>query len=576
MRRGAPALHMAPVLYSSVLALYSTRPSLCSPLTAARAGAASALSCVAAIDRVAALSLAATSPCRRRLVLAARCTRCHLWRPSCVHRCPFPFSTRPLLCMPLTAARASAASALGYVAALVRAAAISLATGLPCRRQLSLTARCFVRQFSCSARLDPTLAPLAANRGSSQRRLGARLRRCARPRGSALVRRRLAMPAASCACCAMHHRYQWRPCCIRRYTCSLDLTLALLAADRGPSRRRLRARLRRCARPRGGALARRRLVMPSGARARGATHAALLMAPVLRSSVLVLVFSSTRPSLCSPLTAARAGAASALSCVAAIDRVAALSLAATSPCRRRLMLAARCTRCHLWRPSCVHRCLFPFSTRPLLCMPLTAARASAASALGYVAALVRAAALSFAAGSPCRRQLSLTARCFVRRCSCSPRIDPTLAPLAANRGSSQRRLGARLRRCDRPRSGALARRQLAMPAASFACCAMHHRCQWRPCCIRRCTCSLDPTLALFVADCGSSKRRLRARLHRGARPRGGALARRQLAMPAAARTRFAMHAASSMAPVLRSSVLVLSSTRPLLCSTLTAARASAA
>ena len=88
------------------------------------------------------------------------------------------------------------------------------------------------------------------------------------------------------------------------------------------------------------------------------------MATVLRSSVLVLfaiqsrlrkargvahgtrdifvdcVLSSTQPSLCSPLTAAQASAASALGCVAAFVRAAALSLAAGSPCRRRLALAA--------------------------------------------------------------------------------------------------------------------------------------------------------------------------------------------------------------------------------------------
>ena len=44
------------------------------------------------------------------------------------------------------------------------------------------------------------------------------------------------------------------------------------------------------------------------------------------------------------------------------------------------------------------------------------------------------------------------------------------------------------------------------------------------------------------------------------------LARRRLAMPAAARTHSAIHAASLMAPVLRVLVLVLSSTRPDPCS----------
>ena len=174
--------------------------------------------------------------------------------------------------------------------------------------------------------------------------------------------------------------------------------------------------------------------MPAAARARCAMHAASLMAPVPRSSVLVL--SSTRPSLCSPLTAARASAASALGCVAALVRAAALSLAAGSPCRRRLALAARCTRRRPWRPCCVASVLVLSSTRPSLCSPLTAAQASAASALGCVAALVRAAALSLAAGSPCRRRLALAARCTrrrpwrpccVRRCSCSPRPDPRSA-----------------------------------------------------------------------------------------------------------------------------------------------------
>jgi hypothetical protein len=61
------------------------------------------------------------------------------------------------------------------------------------------------------------------------------------------------------------------------------------------------------------------------------------MASMLRSSVLVL--SSTQPSLCSPLTAAQASAASAIGCAAAFVRVAALSRAASLPYRRRLALA---------------------------------------------------------------------------------------------------------------------------------------------------------------------------------------------------------------------------------------------
>ena len=116
------------------------------------------------------------------------------------------------------------------------------------------------------------------------------------------------------------------------------MTLAVLAADRGSSQRRLGAQLRHRARPRGGALARRPLAEPAAARARCAMHAASLMAPVLHLSVLVL--SSTRPSLYLPLTAARASAASALGCVAALVRSSALSLAAGSPCWRRLALAA--------------------------------------------------------------------------------------------------------------------------------------------------------------------------------------------------------------------------------------------
>ena len=212
-----------------------------------------------------------------------------------------------------------------------------------------------LRCVGARALLDPILALLAADRGSSQRRLGARLRRRARPRSGALARRRLAMPAAARARCAMHAASLMAP--VLRFVGAralLDPTLALLAADRGSSQRRLGARLRRCARPRGGALARRRLAMPAAARARCAMHAASLMAPVPRSSVLVL--SSTRPSLCSPLTAARASAASALGCVAALVRAAALSLAAGSPCRRRLALAARCTRRRHGARAALRRC----------------------------------------------------------------------------------------------------------------------------------------------------------------------------------------------------------------------------
>ena len=315
------------------------------------------------------------------------------------------------------------------------------------------------------ALLDPSLPLLAADRGSSQRRLGARLRRCARPRGGALARRRLAMPALTAAqtsaasalgCVAALVRTAALSLaagspCRRRLTLAarcisiahgarvvfagaralLDPTLALLAADCGSSQRRLGARLRRCARPRGGALARRRLAMPAVARARCAMHRASLMAPVPCSSVLVLF--STRPSLCSPLTAAQTSATSAIGCVAALVRTAALSLAAGSPCRRRLALAARCIRV----------------------------------AHGARAAFAGARAL------------------------------------------------------------------------------------------------LDPALALLAADCGSSQRRLGARLRRRAQPHGGALARRRLAMLAAARARCAMHATSPVAPVLRSSVLALSSTRPI-------------
>ena len=280
------------------------------------------------------------------------------------------------------------------------------------------------------ALLDPTLALLAANRGSSQRRLGARLRRCARLRGGALAHRRLTMLVAARIRCAMHAATsmapvlrslvlvrsslrpdlrsarcwpRFEPAPLRRSAASLrssarrrsrslqarhasggshslrdargnvngtrvafvsarallDPTLALLAAGRGSSQRRLGAQLRRGARPRCGALARRRLAMPAVARTRFATHAASSMALVPRSSVLVL--SSTRPSFYSPLTAAQASAASALGCVAALVRTAAFSLAAGSPCRQLLTLAARCTRRRPWRPcrfrqcSCSHR-----------------------------------------------------------------------------------------------------------------------------------------------------------------------------------------------------------------------------
>ena len=193
------------------------------------------------------------------------------------------------------------------------------------------------------ALLDPILALLAADRSSSQRRLGARLRRCARPRGGALARRLLAMQAARRARCAVHAASLVAPVprCVGARVL-LDPNLALLAADRGSSQRRLGARLRRRVRPRGGPLARRRLAMPAAARTRCEIHAASPMALVLRNSALV--HSSTRPSFCSPLTAARASAASALSCVAALVRAAALSLVAFSPCRRRVVLAAQCTR----------------------------------------------------------------------------------------------------------------------------------------------------------------------------------------------------------------------------------------
>ena len=78
---------MVLVLHSSVLVLSSTRPLLCSPLTAARASAASALGCVAALVRAAVLSLAAGSPCRWRVANAARCTRRRSWCSCSVRRC---------------------------------------------------------------------------------------------------------------------------------------------------------------------------------------------------------------------------------------------------------------------------------------------------------------------------------------------------------------------------------------------------------------------------------------------------------------------------------------------------------
>ena len=193
--------------------------------------------------------------------------------------------------------------------------------------------------------------------------------------------------------------------------------------------------------------------------------------------------------------------------------------------------------------------------------PLTAARASAVSALGCVAALVRAAALSLASGSLCQRRVAFAARCtsvihgagivFV---GASALLDPTLALLAADRGSSRRRLGAQLRRRDRPRGGALACRHLAMPAAACARCAMHQVSLMAPELRPSVPIPLlNPSLALHAAHCSSSQRRIGARLRRCARPRGGDIARHRLAMPAAAFTHGAM---------LRSSVLVLCSTRP--------------
>ena len=54
-------------------------------------------------------------------------------------------------------------------------------------------------------------------------------------------------------------------------------------------------------------------------------------------------------------------------------------------------------------------CVLSSTHRPL-CAQLAAADASAASALGFVAAFVRAAAFSHAAGSPYRRRLALPLR----------------------------------------------------------------------------------------------------------------------------------------------------------------------
>ena len=210
------------------------------------------------------------------------------------------------------------------------------------------------------------------------------------------------------------------------------------------------------------------------------------------------------------------------------------------------------------------------STQPSLCSPLAAAQASAASALGCVAALVRAAALSLAAGSPCRRRVALAARCTqrrpwrprcVRQCSCSPRPDPRsarrcprLKPAPPRRSAASLRSPARRRSRSPPARHAGGGSHSLRDARSVAHGARAAFVGARA--------LLDPTLALLAADRGSSQRRLGARLRRCARPRGGALARRRLAMPAAARARCAMHAASLMAPVLRSSVLALFSTRP--------------
>ena len=69
--RDTRGVSLAPVIRWSALVLSSTRPSLCSLLTAAQASAASALGCVAAFVRAAALTLAAGLQYRRRLALAA-------------------------------------------------------------------------------------------------------------------------------------------------------------------------------------------------------------------------------------------------------------------------------------------------------------------------------------------------------------------------------------------------------------------------------------------------------------------------------------------------------------------------
>ena len=98
------------------------------------------------------------------------------------------------------------------------------------------------------------------------------------------------------------------------------------------------------------------------------------------------------------------------------------------------------------------------------------------------------------------------------------------------------------RKREATRGGALARRRLAMPAAGRARCVLHAASLMTA--VPRCVgarAPLDPPLALLAADHGSSKRRLGARLRRRARPRGGALARRRLAIPAAARARCAIH-----------------------------------
>ena len=142
-------------------------------------------------------------------------------------------------------------------------------------------------------------------------------------------------------------------------------------------------------------------------------HAASPMAPVIRSSVLVL--SSTRPSLCSLLTAAQASATSVLGCIAAFVRAAALTLAAGSPYRRQVALASCYTRGRLWLPCRLASVLVLSPNRPSLCSPLTAAQANASSALGCAAAFVRVAALSLAAGSSWLRQLVLAAQSARRR-----------------------------------------------------------------------------------------------------------------------------------------------------------------